>query len=212
MKFDREYYERQYRDYEAQNPDRKLQFYRRLAEAGARGPSCPSILDIGCAFGLFLSQLGDGWRRYGEDASEYAIARARERVPGAQFAVSNPPEHPYEGPFDAITAFDVLEHVAQLEELLDWIFRNLSPGGVFVFAVPVYDGPTGPIIRFLDRDPTHIHRRSRGHWLRLTGKLFRLVDWWGIYRYLLPGGVYLHATTRRLRWFTPAIACLMRRP
>jgi SAM-dependent methyltransferase len=212
MAFDREYFKSQYRDYERQNPARKLAFYRRLVEMGAGDRKTrPRILDIGCAYGLFLSNLGDGWERYGEDASEYAIQVAREKSPSIHFELSLSESHPFAGPFDIITAFDVLEHILKLEELLDWIYKGLVPGGAFIFVVPVYDGPTGPIIEALDRDPTHVHKWGRQDWLELAGRRFQLVNWWGIYRYLLPGGLYMHVVTRSLRRLTPAAACLMRR-
>jgi SAM-dependent methyltransferase len=211
MTFDRAYFESQYRDYERQNPIRKLAFYRRLVEMAAGDRIRPRILDIGCAHGLFLSNLDDGWERYGEDASAYAIQKARERSSSIRFDLSLPGHHPFAGPFDIITAFDVLEHVVELEELFDWIFQSLVPGGAFIFVVPVYDGPTGPIIKALDRDPTHLHKRGRQDWLERVSRRFCLVDWWGICRYLFPGGPYMHLVTRTLRRFTPAIACLVRR-
>jgi SAM-dependent methyltransferase len=211
MTFDRAYFESQYRDYTRQNPARKLAFYRQLAEMAAGDRSRPRILDVGCAFGLFLAYLGDRWERCGEDASEYAIQEARARLPAIHFGTSVPGEHPFAGPFDVITAWDVLEHVADLEQLLYWIFQSLAPGGALVFVVPVYDGPTGPIIRILDRDPTHLHKKGRRYWLDLAGGRFQLIDWWGIYRFLFPGGLHMHIVTRSLRKYTPAMACLMRR-
>ncbi len=211
MQFDRAYYENQYRDYEKQNPVRKLRFYRTLAERAAAGDPRPRILDFGCAFGLFLAQLNAGWDRFGFDASEYAIGRARELVPNVQFEVSGPGIYPFTGPFDIITAFDVFEHIPALDATMAWVDSNLKSGGGLIFVVPVYDGPTGPLIRILDRDPSHVHRKSRDFWLRLAGDGYELLDWYGIYRYLLPGGVYLHAVTRRWRRWTPAIACVLRR-
>jgi SAM-dependent methyltransferase len=211
MPFDRRYFETQYRDYERQNPARKLEFYRRLAEAAAGGRDHPRILDVGCAFGHFLKHLGPRWGRCGVDASEYAVGRARDLVPEAEFEVSSGGGWGFAGPFDVVTALDVLEHVPVPEEALERFFSALRPGGGLVFAVPVYDGPTGPFIRILDRDPTHLHKQSRDYWLALASARFCVVDWWGIYRYLLPGGYYVHLVTRLGRRLTPAIACLARR-
>ncbi len=210
MPFDRSYFIEQYRDYARQNPPRKLAFYRRLVERAAGDNPRPAILDIGCAFGLFLASLDGRWRRWGEDASEYAVQCAREASPSIRFGVSLEGGHPFGGPFDVITAWDVLEHIPDVEAELEWIRRSLVPGGAFAFVVPVYDGVTGPIIRALDRDPTHLHKRGRPHWLELAGRHFELVNWWGIYRLLLPGGPYVHVASRALRNHTPAIACLAR--
>jgi len=211
MQFDRHYYETQYRDYERQNPSRKMHFYRSLALRAAAGCERPRVLDIGCAFGLFLSRLNKNWELFGVDASEYAIELARKQVPRANLAVSPPGVFPFPGPFDVITAFDVLEHIEPLDEIMSWIALNLNPSGGLVFVVPVYDGPTGPVIRLLDRDPTHLHRESRDFWLSLARDHFEPLDWWGVTRYLFPNGFYLHAVTHRWRRFTPAIACLLRR-
>ncbi len=211
MVYDRAYYESQYRDYSRQNPARKLTFYRSIVEAAVGGIMRPRILDVGCAFGHFLSSLPSHWERCGIDASEYAINLAARRVPDVQFAISGPDRHPFDGSFDVITAFDVLEHVESLEDMYDWIVGSLRPGGAFVFVVPVYDGLTGPLIRLLDRDPTHVHKVSRGFWLHRVEPRLELIDWWGIFRYLLPGGLYVHLVTHALRACSPAIAGVMRR-
>ena len=105
----------------------------------------------------------------------------------------------------------MLEHVHNPRGLMKVIASSLAPGGGFIFVVPVYDGLTGPLIRLLDRDPTHMHKMSRYFWLELGRQEFQLVEWWGICRYLLPGGVYMHVVTRRYRRFTPAIACRLQR-
>ncbi len=211
MVYDRFYFEQQYRDYERQNPARKLTFYRSLVEKAVGGVPRPRVLDLGCAFGHFLASLPAHWERCGIDASEYALEQAARRVPEAHFAVAGTARHPFDGSYDVITAFDVLEHVEGIEGMFDWIVGSLREGGALVFVVPVYDGVTGPLVRLLDRDPTHVHRDSRDYWLHRADPRLELVEWWGIVRYLLPGGIYIHAVTRMWRAFSPAIACVMRR-
>jgi len=211
MECERPYCEREYRDYDRQNPPRKLAFYRRLAERAAGSKEKPRILDIGCAFGHFLASLDRRWLRFGVDASQYAIEQARMRLPDARFAVTQSSCVPFDGQFEIITAFDVLEHLQDLDATLGMMADKLAPGGGLILVVPVYDGPTGPMIRVLDRDPTHIHKEAREFWIEWPERHFDLRDWWGIYRYLLPGGYYVHAVTRSLRRFTPAIACLFQR-
>ena len=210
MLFDKAYFDKQYRNYVRQNPPRKLAFYRQLVEKAAGSKCRPRILDIGCAFGLFLASFDERWQRWGEDASEYAIRRAKQESQPISYGVTLEGRHPFAGPFDVITAWDVLEHVSEVGGLLDWIRENLAPGGAFVFVVPVYDGLTGPIVRMLDRDPTHLHKRTRNYWLKAAGDRLQLIDWWGIYRFLLPAGPYMHVVTHALRNHTPAIACFSR--
>lgn len=211
VEFEREYYEAHYRDYARQNPPRKLGFYRGLAERAAAGIATPRLLDVGCAFGAFLSALDPKWQRFGADVSRFATDRAALEVPGAVFAQATFDTIPFPGTFDVITSFDVIEHVPSLALVASSIRSRLSAGGHLIFVVPVYDGVTGPIIRLLDKDETHVHKNSRDFWLEWTRENFALLDWWGIYRYLVPVLGYVHLPTRRWRRFTPAIAVVARR-
>lgn len=202
--FDRAYYEKNYRSYGRQNPPRKMRFYRSLLErhAGRGG----RILDVGCAFGTLLGSLGPEWERFGSDVSAYAIESAKRSLPGVPFRVAGATDPGFSGPFDAITAFDVVEHVPDLDAVAQAVKARLAPRGRFVFVVPVYDGPTGVLVRLLDRDPTHVHKRSRKFWVDWASANFGLLEWQGVVRYLLPGGIYVHAPTRALRAVAPAIA------
>lgn len=209
--FDESYYRAAYRDYSRQNPLRKLRFYHRLLAAHL-GSQCPiSVLDVGCAFGSFLEALPRDWERYGIDASEYAIEQGRVRVPGVSLAAATLETTPFRGPFDAVTSLDVIEHIADLDGVARIVHGLLKPGGVFVFVVPVYDGPLGWLVRRLDRDPTHIHKISRDFWLEWAARTFEVVEWLGTYRYLAPLGGYVHFASRRLRSLSPAIAVAAKR-
>jgi len=209
-RFERDYFETAYGDYRAQNPPRKMRFYRGLAERAAKGIERPRILELGCAFGTFLASLGSGWARFGIDVSRFAVEEARRRVPEADFAVAPAGQVPFDGPFDVVAAFDVLEHVADLDGALETVMARLAPGGALVFVVPVYDGPTGPLIRALDKDETHVHKEARRFWLKRIGRELRVEEYWGVFRYLLPGRVYAHWPTRALRAWAPAIAVVAR--
>ena len=202
--FDRSYYEENYGSYARQNPPRKMRFYRELLHAHARRGG--RILDLGCAFGTFLGSLGPEWERFGSDVSAYAIESAKRTVPGVVFRVAPAADPGFDGPFDAITAFDVIEHAPDLEAVARAVKSRLAPRGRFVFVVPVYDGPTGVVVRMLDRDPTHVHKTSRRFWLDWASSHFGLLAWEGVVRYLLPGGYYVHVPTRSLRSVAPAIA------
>jgi hypothetical protein len=90
------------------------------------------------------------------------------------------------------------------------VAAHLQPDGIFAFVVPVYDGLSGPIIRLLDQDVTHLQKHGRSFWLHLASRRFRVLAWHGLVRYLLPGGVYLNWPTRLCRQHTPAIAVVAR--
>lgn len=211
--FQKEYFNAFYRDYARQNPRRKLDFYKRLVEQAQRSiaRSRPRLLDIGCAHGFFLSCIDATWQRYGTDISQYAINQARQRVPDAHLMVSNATMLPFKEPFDIIVAFDILEHLPGLEMFSASILSRLAPGGYFIFAVPVYDGLTGPLIRLLDRDTTHVHKKSRSFWLSWASTYFDLCQWQGLFRCLFPLGGYMHIPTKILRHMTPAIAVVAKK-
>ncbi len=205
-RFEESYFKKNYANYFRQNPARKLMFYRSLAESVVTKGDRPRLLEVGCAFGLFLAILGSEWELYGVDISNFGIQKAGERVPQARVEVWDGALVPFEGQFDVIVSFDVLEHVPDLDSISSTIYSRLAPDGHFIFVVPVYDGPTGPIIRLLDCDETHIHRQNRNFWLDWSLFRFALVDWWGIYRLLVGRRHYIHIPTKTLRRFTPAIA------
>jgi SAM-dependent methyltransferase len=212
-KFRKSYFDDFYKDYELQNPRKKMAFYKRLVEEAARGamPPNPRLLDIGCAFGFFLSSVSPLWQRFGIDASEFAINKAHKRVSQAYLTISDAADLPFKGTFDIIVAFDVLEHLIELETIPVKIASRLNSGGYFIFVVPVYDGPAGPIIKRLDRDTTHVHKRSRDFWLAWASSHFTVRRWQGIFRCLFPFGTYVHVPSGLLRRIAPAIAVVARK-
>jgi SAM-dependent methyltransferase len=210
--FEERYFREVYPCYGRQNPPRKLAFYRSMAETALAGVAHPRILDIGCATGLFLASLDPRWQRFGCDVSAYAVSAARAQAPAACIEEGRATAIPFRERFDLVTAFDVLEHVPDLPAAEGSLRAALRPGGSLLFVVPVYDGPAGPLIRALDRDPTHVHTRSREFWLNWAGAFLHIERWLGIFRYLAPGNIYLHLPTVRLRRCAPAIAVLARAP
>jgi SAM-dependent methyltransferase len=202
-----EYYLQNYRHYDRQNPGHKLRYYRARIEA-FRHPALPRrIHDLGCGPGNFLHSLDAGWTIFGSDINTFAVEQARRKMPHGTFAIgAGAVESLFPQQMAVITAFDVLEHVPDIEAAAASINRQLLPGGLLLFVVPVYDGLSGPIVRLLDRDPTHVHKQSRAAWLAWARRHFDVLDWEGVIRYLLPaGGPYLNVATRALRAHTPAI-------
>ena len=206
MAFGKDYFNSCYQDYSRQNPLRKhLWYLSLLRKHGAAGV----LLDIGCSYGLFAERGGRFLRCIGMDVSPEVVAEAASRVPYASFVAGKLPDVPFRG-VDVVTALDVLEHVPDPERTLEALRGAVKPGGLVLVVMPVYDGPLGPVVACLDHDPTHIHKCSRTFWLDMLSRYFQVVEWWGVFRKLLAGKVYVHMPTMLFRGIAPAIAVVLR--
>ena len=97
-----------------------------------------SLLELGCGEGHqseHLSKLTD--TLYGLDVSEKAIERARQRVPGGNFAVADLATQPWgDSPrrFDLITACEMLYYVRDVEATIGLMSRLSSACLVTIFS------------------------------------------------------------------------------
>jgi len=96
------------------------------------------ILDIGCNAGAQLASFHErGWELWGVDASETALARARERFPTGRFVqgLIEQADVPA-GYFDAVRTSHVWEHLPDPVGLARWCRNVLRPGGDLLLYVP----------------------------------------------------------------------------
>lgn len=95
------------------------------------------VLDIGCATGMFLDGMRRlGWETQGIEPSETAAAYARERMGLDVVTGLLEDTHFPDASFDAVTMWDVLEHVHEPRAVLQEIARLLQPGGVLLLSLP----------------------------------------------------------------------------
>ena len=91
---------------------------RRIVASVLGGLDYRSVLDVGCGAGHNMALLTRGRtleRVSGLDVSEEALARARERVPGAEFHQSDIERAAIDGTWDLVFSSLVLEHLADDE-------------------------------------------------------------------------------------------------
>jgi SAM-dependent methyltransferase len=203
-----DYFGDNYRDYERQNPRRKLDHY--LDAIATRLPDGRvDLLDLGCGLGAFLAHTAERfpqWGLSGTDVNPAAVEATQARISNADIRMAGADADPHPpGSFDVITAWDVIEHVPHLDKVASSVRAMLRPGGLFVFVVPVYDGPLGKLVRLLDKDPTHVHKVSRSTWLDWASSRFEIREWHGIFRYLMAGRWYVHVSTTAFRGQASAI-------
>lgn len=97
------------------------------------------VLDLGCAGGFMAEALDDlGARVTGidpaKDAITAAIAHAEQGGRAIRYDVGVGEALPYaDEAFDAVVCVDVLEHVADLGQVVREVARVLRPGGMFLF-------------------------------------------------------------------------------
>lgn len=81
-----------------------------------------TLLELGCGEGHQSAHLGQVARTvHGTDVSRRAIERARQRVPGAHFAVADIASQPWappDGRFDLVTACEMLYYVKDVDDTL----------------------------------------------------------------------------------------------
>ncbi|WP_202840282.1 class I SAM-dependent methyltransferase [Luteimonas saliphila] len=130
-----------------------------------------SLLEVGCGEGhqtLSLQQLAD--EVYGIDVSPTAIERARQRVPGAQFAATDIGHQPWgdqRARFDLVVACEVLYYIKDIPATLSRM-SHLGSACLVTFFVPalVRVGPHLEGIPGLQKD-----------WLHHAGETW-LACWW----------------------------------
>ena len=170
-----------YRDYARISEQKRLTFTKRL-EKIERLCEGRRLLDVGCATGLFVDiATSRGWTATGIDVSEFAINEANGHYTGtfmvADLMTADFPPHSY----DAITMFDVIEHVPQPLEVLSRIADLLSDQGLLIIETPNVGGLMAKMMRQrwpYYRPPEHLFYFSpTSLQVALKKSRFELLSW-----------------------------------
>lgn len=135
----------------------KIEFFSELAKLEARHfwfksrnaliagtlkrylPRMNRFLEVGCGTGFVLSRVAEEYPSahiIGGELFREGLMIAKNRVPHAEVIQIDARHIPFFDEFDAIGAFDVLEHIEEDTLVLGQIHNALRPGGIVVLTVP----------------------------------------------------------------------------
>jgi len=118
--------------------DTPLPWFQRGFLREARPEGDRRILDVGCGTGRFLLACSrSGWRVAGLDISSRAVELARELVPDGEFHCGELDGAPWPaGAFEAVTSWEVIEHVCDPSAMVVQVRNLLAPGGTLTVSTP----------------------------------------------------------------------------
>jgi 2-polyprenyl-3-methyl-5-hydroxy-6-metoxy-1,4-benzoquinol methylase len=135
---DTDYFLKYIRERKNRNESFTSLYERRLSDIERHCPQKGKILDLGCAAGFFLqSARNRGWQPYGIDIVPQFAEFARQDLGlvdvtcGSIDELALTPET-----YDAVTLWDLIEHLPQPGHLLKKIYASLRPGGVIILWTP----------------------------------------------------------------------------
>lgn len=102
-------------------------------------PKAGSFLEVGCGTAFVLSGIAQArpdMRLAGSEIFSQGLTFAAERLPGVELMQMDARSIPYAAEFDAIGAFDVLEHIVEDQLVLNEIGKALKPNGGLLLTVP----------------------------------------------------------------------------
>jgi 2-polyprenyl-3-methyl-5-hydroxy-6-metoxy-1,4-benzoquinol methylase len=149
-----------YGDYTAQAGWRMEKSARQVREMREHtGLTRGSVLDIGSGYGFFRVALGEAdYDHDGLEVSDFARAVAEESY-GLSTYAGTLDEHwqQWESSYDAVTLFDLIEHLEDPERFLEQVAHVLRPGGVVGVKTPNVDCPEAEVFG------PHYHSLKREH-------------------------------------------------
>ncbi len=109
----------------------RWEFGEALRRLGA-SPNIRTLLEIGCGEGFFLEKVEATYDVQGTEINAAAVQTCQRKG----LRVASTPLHTLSQQFDAIVAFEVLEHLPEPRVFLQQAVERLVSGGALILAVP----------------------------------------------------------------------------
>lgn len=110
-------------------------------------PTAGKVLEVGCGTGGVLAHLERAFpttELTGAEALLPGLRAASQRLSRTQLLQCDATALPFDAEFDAVGAFDVIEHIKQDEAVIRGMAAALAPGGVVLITVPQHPFLYGP--------------------------------------------------------------------
>ncbi len=145
------------------------------------------VLDLGCATGSFITLAKEKFEVWGLEISHDAVnsAKARNSEIAEKILCGSIEDTPLpEKSFDAVTCWDVIEHVEHPVAVIDKIKRILKPGGALLLSTPNSGALSARVFgrrwAFMT-PPEHICLFNRATMYKLLSSCDFSVERWGSY-------------------------------
>ena len=165
--YDKEFFDIHYTNW--QNDQNKIRdeyskFDYRLREIERKVEKRGIILDVGCSFGFFLDVArGRGWQTYGVEVSDFAAQYAMKELGLEVIKTPLTESNLRKKFFDVVTMWNVIEHLENPCENVDYIHKILKDNGLLVLTTGNVESYVAKIQRKNWRmfmPPTHLFHFS----------------------------------------------------
>jgi SAM-dependent methyltransferase len=119
---------------------RKRIFHHIIGKLAKKKTGDFSFIEIGCGTGFILKGLSDipNLIPTGADVYIEGLKITRERLKNVKLVQLNAVEMPFSDQFDAVGAFDVIEHIGADLEVMKQVNHSLRPNSYFIISVPQF--------------------------------------------------------------------------
>jgi SAM-dependent methyltransferase len=113
--------------------------YNEILESFEKYRTTNNLIDLGCSNGLFLECAAKkGWNVFGTEYDPKCIEVGKEK--GITIFKSDKlPDELFQMKFDVVTSFEVIEHINNPNEEMEFINRLLRSGGVAYITTPNFN-------------------------------------------------------------------------
>jgi cyclopropane fatty-acyl-phospholipid synthase-like methyltransferase len=127
--------------------ERMERMHREMPSAEGMSKRTATLLEIGCRWGHFLQLCRPHYRSVeGLEWSKERAAFARERF-DLEVSATDIFRDPWEGRYNVIAAWDLMEREPHPLEFLRWVHDHLEPNGQLVLSTPNYDSLSRHLLR-----------------------------------------------------------------